>query len=274
DMYSSNKRSSWVSSLNREHNFPKSWWSAAPETTVAYSDLHNLYPSDAVANSAKSNFPLGEVGGTPTFSNGVSKVGTNIFAGYSGTVFEPANEYKGDFARAYMYVVTCYENYASNWRSLGTSSMLINNTYPVFNTYAINLLMKWHRNDPVSDKEKNRNNAVYSFQKNRNPFIDFPVLAEYIWGNLQGAVWNGSELGPDAELPFYVNYKPETGELYVNVSKTKPANYLIYSIGGVMLQSGKTNESQLVNVQMLEKGMYLMVVYTDTTRKVAKFLVW
>jgi len=150
DMYSSFQRGSWTG-MNREHNLPKSWWSDAPETTVAYSDLHNLYPSDATANSAKSNYPPGEVG-TTTFDNGVFKVGTNTFSGYIGTVFEPDDQYKGDFARDYMYVVTCYEDYSANWRSLGTSSMLQRNIYPVFNTYAVNLLLKWHRNDPVSGK--------------------------------------------------------------------------------------------------------------------------
>ncbi|HRZ96587.1 MAG TPA: endonuclease [Paludibacter sp.] len=272
DMYSNNKRTSWTSAMNREHNLPKSWWSTSPETTVAYSDLHNLYPSDATANSAKSNYPLGEVSGTPVFTNGVVKVGTNNFPGYNGTVFEPDDEFKGDFARDYMYVVTCYENYASNWRSTGTLSMLYNNTYPVFKSYAVNLLLKWHRTDPVSEKELIRNNAVFAYQNNRNPFVDFPILAEYLWGDLKGSDWTGSD--PGLELPFYVTYTPQNSSLFVNVSQSKQASYSIYSIGGVLLQSGITNESQLVNVNTLDKGMYLIVVYTDTTRQVSKFLIW
>jgi len=155
DMYSNNQRSYWTG-MNREHNLPKSWWSSAPETTDAYSDLHNLYPSDAEANTAKSNFPLGIVNNNPTYSNGVVKVGTSAYSGYGGSVFEPANEYKGDFARDYMYVVTCYEDYNQDWRSIGTSSMLMRNKYPVFNDYAAKLLLEWHRADPVSSKEINR----------------------------------------------------------------------------------------------------------------------
>jgi len=202
DMYSNNKRTRW-SGMNREHNLPKSWWSTNPETTIAYTDLHNLYPSDATANTAKSNYPLGVVGGTPTFSNGVVKVGSNSYPGYSGTVFEPANEYKGDFARDYMYVVTCYEDYANNWRSLGTASMLYNGvTYPVFRPYAVNLLLEWSRNDPVSDKEINRNNAVYELQGNRNPFIDFPSLTEYIWGKYKGESWPGDDSQPETDATF------------------------------------------------------------------------
>ncbi len=272
DMYSNNKRSSWTSALNREHNLPKSWWSTDPETTVAYTDLHNLYPSDATANSAKSNYPLGEVSGTPVFTNGAVKIGTSNFPGYNGTVFEPDDEYKGDFARDYMYVVTCYENYSTNWRSTGTASMLYNNTYPVFKPYAVNLLIKWHRNDPVSEKELNRNKAVYALQNNRNPFIDYPALAEYIWGDLKGNEWTGLDIEP--ELPYYVNYDPETGSLLVNVSESKTVTYTIYSVGGVLMQTGLTNKSQLVDVNTLDKGMYLIVVFTNGTRKVDKFLIW
>ncbi len=273
DMYSNYRRDSWTG-MNREHSMPKSWWSTTPETTVAYSDLHNLYPSDANANSAKLNYPLGEADGASVLPNTIIKVGPNTFSGYSGTVFEPDDEFKGDFARTYMYVVTCYELYATNWRSLGVTSMLMNVTYPVFKPYAVNLLMKWHRNDPVGEKEINRNNAVFSFQKNRNPFIDFPVLAEYLWGDLKGSEWTGSDTDPNSELPFDVTYTPQNGSIFVNVSKAKQASFSIYSIGGVMLQSGTTNESQLINVDSLDKGIYIIVVYTNTTRHVAKFVLW
>ena len=208
DMYSNYKRTVW-SGMNREHSLPKSWWSTAPETTEAYSDLHNLYPSDATANSAKSNYSIGEVAGTPEYSNGVVKVGANGFPGYSGTVFEPADEYKGDFARDYMYVVTCYQDYANNWRSTGTQSMLLGgSTYPVFKPWAINLLLKWIRQDPVSSKEINRNNAVYSLQNNRNPFIDHPELAEYIWGKYSGEMWLDDGTLPEEEVAFVLATEP------------------------------------------------------------------
>jgi hypothetical protein len=176
--------------MNREHNLPKSWWSPNPESTIAYSDLHNLYPSDAQANGAKSNYPLGVVGNSKTYDNGVVKVGQNAYSpAYISTVFEPADEYKGDFARDYMYMITCYEDYASDWRNLGTSSMLTNETYPVLKQWAMSMLLEWSRKDPVSQKEIDRNNAVFNLQQNRNPFIDFPDLAEYIWGNKTDATF-------------------------------------------------------------------------------------
>ncbi len=194
DMYSSQKYVQYNSSLQqREHCMPNSWWGGEGTTgsnvRAAYSDLHNLYPSEGKTNGAKSNYPLGTTNGD-TFNNGVSKVGTSTFAGYSGRVFEPTDEYKGDFARVYMYMVTCYEDLSTQWRSTGRSSMLQNNTYPVLNTYAVNLLLEWHRNDPVSEKETSRNDAVHKLQKNRNPFIDIPELAEYIWGTKMEEVFN------------------------------------------------------------------------------------
>lgn len=162
--------------MNREHSFPKSWWGG--DTNEAYTDLNHLYPSESAANMAKSNYPLGEVK-TPKFDNGVTVVGY-AYAGQGGgaaQVFEPADEYKGDFARTYFYMATCYQDYT--WKY---TYMVQNGAYPTLKPWAADLLLKWSREDPVSQKEIDRNEAVYMIQGNRNPFIDFPELAEYIWG--------------------------------------------------------------------------------------------
>lgn len=272
DMYSNNKRTSWTG-MNREHSMPKSWWSASPENTVAYSDLNNLYPSDATANSAKLNYSLGEVGGTPIYSNGVVKVGTNSFSGYTGTVFEPADEYKGDFARDYMYVVSCYEDYANNWRSTGTLSMLSTGTYPVFKPWAVNLLLKWHRQDPVSTKETIRNTAVFSLQNNRNPFIDHPELAEFIWGEYKGEAWlnDGTLPGKDYTIKTYPN--PVRSVLTANINKPEQSTYFVQTLSGISLKTGKFAADGTLSVDEFSNGMYILVVYTGTTRKVAKFAV-
>jgi len=274
DMYSNYKRTDW-SGMNREHNMPKSWWSDAPETTIAFSDLHNLYPSDAEANSAKLNYALGVVGGTPNYSNGVVKVGKNSYPGYVGTVFEPANQYKGDFARDYMYVVTCYENYANNWRSTGTASMLFNGgTYPVFRPYAVNLLLEWSRNDPVSEKEIVRNNAVYLLQGNRNPFIDYPILAELIWGKFKGDLWAGDNTTPESEDGFYLSYNDNDKKLFVKINKPESATYYIYSINGVVVKTDNIINADLkIDVSDLKKGMYIIKIYSGTRRKTDKFIV-
>lgn len=181
DMYSATVRMfngfSAINGMHIEHSLPKSWWGAHENN--AYKDLFHLYPADGVTNSTKNNLPLGEVIGTPSFNNGVSKVGKNGFGTeYNEGCFEPADEYKGDFARSYFYIATVYENLATLWQS----PMMNNNTYPVWKPWAKELLLKWHRQDPVSAKERNRIEAVYNIQGNRNPFIDYPDLAEYIWG--------------------------------------------------------------------------------------------
>lgn len=171
--------------LNREHSVPKSWWGGST-SVAAYTDLNHLYPSEKNANSAKSNYPLGTVLNA-AFDNGVSKVGPAVTGqgGGAAKVFEPADEYKGDFARTYFYMATCYAGYLT-WKY----TYMFADTDLTLNEWSQNLLLKWHRQDPVSQKEIDRNEAVYGFQNNRNPFIDFPELAEYIWGNKKGQMFS------------------------------------------------------------------------------------
>lgn len=165
---------------NREHSMPKSWFH---DGYPMYTDLFHLYPTDSYINNMRSNYPFGEVGTvSKQSSGGFSKLGKSAVPGYSGTVFEPANEYKGDFARTYFYMVTRYEAQVAGW----SSDMLSGDAYPAFTDWALEVLLKWHRQDPVSDKEVDRNNAVYGIQHNRNPYIDYPVLAEFVWGELKG----------------------------------------------------------------------------------------
>ena len=163
---------------NREHSMPKSWFN---EGYPMYTDLFHLYPTDSYINNMRSNYPFGEVNTIKKQSEGgFSKLGTCAVSGYSGTVFEPADEYKGDFARTYFYMATRYESQIATWKS----DMLAGNAYPAFTQWAVTMLLKWHREDPVSEKEIKRNEAVYTIQKNRNPYIDYPVLAEFVWGEL------------------------------------------------------------------------------------------
>ena len=182
DMYSNTVRKftgfSAVSGMHIEHSFPKSWWGAYPNN--AYKDLFHLYPADASANESKNNLPLGEVTGTPGFDNGVTKTGKNGFeTTYTDACFEPADEFKGDFARSYFYIASVYENLAPLMQS---PMVITGSAYPFWKPWAIDLLLKWNKQDPVSAKELTRIEAVYAIQGNRNPFIDYPNLAEYIWG--------------------------------------------------------------------------------------------
>lgn len=172
---------------NREHSMPKSWFS---EGSPMKSDAFHVYPTDGKVNGQRSNFPFGECANGTTLSapsgiKALGRLGTSTFPGYSGKVFEPDDEYKGDFARTYFYMAAAYNDKISGWNS----DMLAHNSFPVYKQWAIDLLLKWHRQDPVSKKETDRNDAVYNHQRNRNPFIDHPELAEHIWGNKSAEKW-------------------------------------------------------------------------------------
>jgi endonuclease I len=168
---------------NREHSFPKSWFGG--EVPPMYTDLFHLYPADAYMNGIRSNYPYGNVGNARYTSTNGSKLGNSTTSSFneSAYVFEPASEYKGDFARTYFYMATCYENRIAGWRgnNAATRDILDGNSYPAFKSWYVDMLIEWHKADPVSEKEINRNNAVYQIQGNRNPYIDHPEWVECVW---------------------------------------------------------------------------------------------
>ena len=183
-----------VPGMDKEHGFPKSWWGG--DKIPAYTDLHHLMPSEHYANLAKSNYGMGIVTQplakkTEIWDNGCIKVGRGQ-AGNNGLVslWEPADEWKGDFARAYFYVVTCYED-LEMVQGEGANSMSTGR-YPKLQEWAYKLYLKWSRQDPVSDVERVRNDSVFSIQGNRNPFIDFDGLEQYIWGTHMETAFNAS----------------------------------------------------------------------------------
>ena len=223
DMYSDckyNHSSSHVSGasyvgegINREHSFPKSWFGG--EVAPMFTDLTMLIPTDAFVNQRRSNYPYGICAGGTTYTNesmGVTmkgKLGTSTYNGYTSTVFEPDDEYKGDFARIYFYMVTCYKSSVSGWPGSGQLDYETNN-YKAFSTWSLQLLLEWHRADPISQKELDRNEAVYRLQGNRNPFVDHPELAEYIWGTKQNTSWTGNDTPIDPMKPIPVMYPVDT----------------------------------------------------------------
>ena len=182
---------------NREHSFPKSWFN---DGYPMYADLFHLYPTDGKVNGYRSNFPYGEVSSPTYTSQNGSKLGPCSYPGYSSTVFEPIDEFKGDLARSYFYMATRYEDVISGW----SSPMLDGSTDQVYTDWALNMLLEWNANDPVSQKEIDRNNAVYGIQNNRNPFIDHPEYVNQIWG---GGIVNPE---PDSHLTAFtaeaINY--------------------------------------------------------------------
>jgi len=163
---------------NREHSWPNSWFGG--EVYPMYTDMFHLYPTDGYVNNRRSNYPYAKVStATWTAMNG-SKVGSCATPGYSGIVFEPIDEYKGDFARSYFYMSTRYYTEDSGWPGSDET------TGSQLKPWALAMMLQWNTQDPVSQKEIDRNNAIYGIQSNRNPYIDHPDYANLIWGGQVG----------------------------------------------------------------------------------------
>lgn len=159
---------------NREHIIPQSVFN---EASPMKNDAHFVTPTDGKVNGQRSNYPHGTVASANWTSLNGSKRGTSAVSGYSGIVFEPIDEFKGDIARMYFYFATRYENTVSNY----SYDMFDGSSNKVFTTAFLNMLLAWHAQDPVNAREIARNNAIYAQQNNRNPFIDHPEYAQAIW---------------------------------------------------------------------------------------------
>ena len=183
---------------NKEHTVPQSWFGKA---SPMVSDAHHVFPTDIRMNSCRSNYPYGENNASKYCSSyGYGHLGTSTFSGYTGQVFDPGSKedcggncYRGDIARVYFYMATRYRT-TNFTNGTGGTSFTYTNGVADLTDYMKNLMLKWHREDPVSEKELKRNNAIYAHQKNRNPFVDYPCLVEYIWGDKKGETVSLSSL--------------------------------------------------------------------------------
>ncbi len=214
------------SCYNREHSFPKSWYNDA---SPMYSDMFSVYPTDGYVNSQRGNLPYGEVSNSSWTSTNGSKKGPCSYPGYTGTVFEPIDEYKGDFARTYFYMATRYYSQFSSWNS----PMLSGNN---FSDWAMNMLVSWHEADPVSQKEIDRNNAVHDIQGNRNPFIDHPEYVCKIWTSYCGPVVEFTsspveEITAGQEYTYNISVNAEE-QSAVNISCNEKPGWLSFTDNG------------------------------------------
>ena len=171
---------------NKEHIFPQGYFNKA---SPMVSDIHHIVPTDGKVNGMRSNFPFGNVGSSVSYtSKNGSKLGTSNSVNYSGKVFEPINEFKGDVARMIFYFATRYE---AKLKDFDANDILTNTSFPGIQSWELEVLKQWHTQDPVSQREIDRNNAAYTYQRNRNPFIDHPEYVDLIWGTTT----------PDTEAP-------------------------------------------------------------------------
>ncbi len=208
---------------NREHSIPQSWFS---EASPMKSDIVHVLPTDGYVNNRRSSYPLADVNNvTYSSKNNYSKLGSCKTEGYSGTVFEPNDEIKGDMARIYFYMATCYQDRIANWTKGESQKVFGNSAYPGLRDWVLAMFMRWSKEDPVDAREIARNNAVKEVQGNRNPFVDYPGLEDYIWGTLKDKAFSydnyegggGGTVVPTIAMPVF---SPDAGTYYNSVDVT------------------------------------------------------
>ncbi len=252
---------------NREHTIPQSAFGSA---TPMYSDAHFVVPSDKYVNAQRGDLPFGVVATpTNTYSNGTKK-GNNLnsgySAGYSSAVFEPINEFKGDIARMLLYFGTRYETQVTGF----TFSMFNGTSDQVYTNTFLNILLKWHLQDPVSQREIDRNNAIYSRQNNRNPYIDHPEYLCQIFPT-QCATLTSTSYTLENTVSIYPNPVSNNEVFISTLSELK--SIVLYNINGQIIQEiknpSKINEAY--KVSNLPKGFYLIQLASENesiTRKI------
>lgn len=229
---------------NREHIMPQSTFDS---NYPMYSDLYFVIPTDARINQLRSNYPYGKAGATNyyTFTNS-SKISNNATAnsGYTGRVYEPIDEFKGDIARSLLYFSVRYEgklatfNFYNGTSAANDRSPLDGTEEKAFEDWYISLLLQWHNQDPVSQRELDRNDAVFALQKNRNPFVDYPQWVNSIWSQTFSIVI------PDSPLNLGV---AQNSAYFIKLNWTPSAQsdvlgYKIYQ-NGVLVGTSKGSET-------------------------------
>lgn len=263
---------------NKEHIFPQGFFE---KKYPMRSDIHHVVPTDGRVNGFRSNYPFGEVGtnlvsqsniSNPT-KNG-SKLGNSIFPGYSGTVFEPIDEFKGDIARMLFYFATRYEDEvtSSSWDPHTATNNPLNGTNnQVYEDWYIQVLHKWHTEDPVSQREIVRNNEAYKFQGNRNPFIDHPEYVTQIWGSVL-SIENISLLENISVYPNPSSINRITITIPSNLNIT---SITLYSIIGSKIYEEKniSDSKHKFRVKDLKEGIYMLKIANKTSSITKKIII-
>ena len=252
---------------NREHIFPQGFFN---EGYPMRSDIHHVVPTDGYVNNRRGSYPFGEINNASYTSNNGSKVGLNTFDNYSGTVFEPIDEFKGDIARMLFYFATRYEDEvtSNSWDSHTKQNNPLNGTNDqVYEDWYIKLLYKWHIQDPVSQREIVRNNEAYNFQGNRNPFIDHPEYVSQIWGSILSS--NSNELLK--KITIYPN-PSNTNSVTVNLPNSiEITSISLYSLIGSRVYNNFSVDESKVKIENLQSGIYLLKINIENksiTKKV------
>ncbi len=238
-------------SWNREHIWPKSH-GFPNQDDIAYRDVHNLKPCDRSVNASR---------GVKDFDNGGNNHDEALSCLTDFDSWEPADFVKGDVARILFYMVVRYDpgyNYYNETFDLELVDYTTPDNFdPILGK--LSTLLEWHVLDPVDDFEVNRNEVIYSYQQNRNPFIDHPELVDYIWGENNNQNWSGNlnTYNPELEMNnIYPN--PTNGIIYLPENFVNN-NYEVLDLNGKILITGKINQTRILNFD-LEKGVYFLKI--------------
>lgn len=249
---------------NREHTWPQSWFNSQ---TTPSSDLFHIQATDGYVNNIRNNYPYGEVGTATYTSQNGGKLGNSIVPGYTGTVFEPIDAYKGDIARNYFYMTTRYYAEDGSWANTAAT------TKASINTWQLALLLNWHHLDTVSAKEQARNNAIYAIQNNRNPFIDHPIFADSIWYDMVTTQIKNED--KKNSLSIY----PNPAQNIVNVTHSnnqqiEKSTINLSTIDGLVLYTAQYANQQIqLDVSAYPKGIYFLQYITASAVIVKTILV-
>jgi len=245
-----NQNNSW----NREHVWPKSH-GFPDEDDNAYTDIHNLKPCDRSVNSSR---------GTKDYDFGGSEHSEAIECLTDSDSWEPPNSVKGDIARILFYMVVRYDpGYDHNNNSFDLELVdytTPNNNEPILGK--LSSLIQWHNDDPVDDFEINRNEIIYEFQENRNPFIDHPNLVNFLWGDSAGDTWNENLGLNNLSDKLIIFPNPSSGLL--NFNKTLNNEKIeVFSLKGDKILDKKVINSNSLKLD-LESGVYLLKISNNS----------
>ena len=240
---------------NREHLIPQSYFD---ENAPMKTDAFHVWPTDGKVNGQRGNLPFGNVAVANYTSQNGTKRGTSAVPGFSGTVFEPIDEFKGDVARAFFYFATRYEDYMDDFYNdhpnVDARVMFDGSNDQVFDADFLAVLYQWHQEDPVSTREIDINNYIYSKQGNRNPYIDNPLYVTAVWyPHLLST--NKAEL---VEFNVYPNPAPKN-TIFIS-TKEKIDLISVYNLEGKLVQkiSNPLFNDEVFTIHHLKTGTYII----------------